>query len=284
MQNTFYQITLVLPQEAHEAVANFLFEHAAQGIEEKDDALLAFFAGDIDADDLLIELSNYVHELRELLDIDFKIDITLDEKENQDWNAEWKKSYKPIRITDNILIKPSWYDTPADAPPIVIEIDPKMAFGSGTHGTTSTILKLLEKQIKPTHRILDMGTGTGILTIAAVKLGAAHVTAFDNDPIATETAMENAEINRVSDHIHFFTGTIDDVKEEFDIIAANVNSKVLSSDMAAIIKRCKTDGTILLSGILRTQEEEMRAVIQQHQLYISDMLYQDEWISFETRN
>ena len=196
-------------------------------------------------------------------------------------NSEWKKIYHPLRISDKIMIKPSWEKVPKDAPECVVEIDPEMAFGTGTHETTKLTLQLLEKNLKGGEKVLDVGTGTGILSIAAAKLGADRIIAFDIDPLATETAQKNLGINKV-DNIDIYTGTLDAVSgTQFDIILANVNRTQIIKLLPDMAKMLGKSSKLILSGIMDKEEDMLKEAIQINNLKENVMLAEGEWIAFE---
>ncbi|MDZ7624568.1 MAG: 50S ribosomal protein L11 methyltransferase [Ignavibacteriaceae bacterium] len=156
--------------------------------------------------------------------------------EDKNWNEIWEKSREVIRVSDRIVIKPTFKEYSAKPDEIVLTIDPKMSFGTGEHQTTKLILRLLEKYVTKGMKVLDVGSGTGILAIASVKLGASKAVAVDFDEICLENCKENSLLNEVSDSVEIITGEIDDVKEkDFDLILANIQKNVLL-DIADKIK------------------------------------------------
>ena len=207
--------------------------------------------------------------------------ITIFNIPDRDWNAEWKKNLGPIIISNSLAIKPSWIKSSEHLAQNVIEIDPQMAFGTGSHATTRLILRLIEKYIRRGFKVLDVGTGSGILAIAAAKLGAAQVYAFDNDPVAVETAKINCQKNRVTHRISVFTGTIDTLGHTgFDVILANINRSVIVKILPKLVDKTNKPATILLSGILDEEEKLVCSEISQLGLNISEIQHQDEWVAF----
>ena len=159
-----------------------------------------------------------------------------------------------------IIIKPSFKDYIAKEGEIVITIDPKMSFGTGEHQTTKLVLQMLEKYVKPEMKILDVGAGTGILSIAAIKLGAASAVAIDTDEVCYENCKENCELNGVADHIKILTSGINDVREnDFDLILANIQNNVLLEISNEIKKRLIKNKTVILSGLLGQNFDEMHS-------------------------
>ena len=178
--------------------------------------------------------------------------------EEKNWNKLWEESREVIKVTDKIVIKPSFKEYKAEAGKIVLTIDPKMSFGTGEHATTQLVLKLLEEYIKPGMNVLDVGSGTGVLAIAAVKLGAAKATAVDNDDLCYQNCMENCELNSVSDKVKVLYGNIKTVQEDnFNLILANIQKNVLIEIAGDITKKLCSGGILILSGLLRDDEEEI---------------------------
>ncbi len=280
----FYQLTVAVNPEIHKAVSNFVFEHGAQGLEEKEGRIVAYFPSGIDDQALVNAVAAYLHSLRDLLDLEFDIKIDIEKEAQQDWNAEWKSRLKPLPVSERILIKPTWVDMPKNVPEVVIEIDPEMAFGSGEHATTRLTLQLVEKNMQPGLSVLDVGVGAGILSIGALKLGAASVVAFDIDPIAPPTAKRNAVKNNVADHCHLFTGGVDAIgRGRFDLIAANVNRSQIVLILPRLSELLHKGGCCLLAGILDIEEEMVREACLEAGLTVLDVRQEKEWLAFETR-
>jgi ribosomal protein L11 methyltransferase len=280
----FLQVHVQVTPENSEAVSDFLFGLGAAGLVEENNELVAFFDEPFDEQNLHASISNYLDSLQELYKSDMPISIKTNVLENRDWNAEWKKRLKPLVVSDNILIKPTWVETPIPAPPIIIEIDPEMAFGSGEHATTRMTLQLVEKNILPNSRVLDVGTGTGILAIGALKLGAAVVYGFDTDPICPPTAQRNAHKNRVGERFKTFVGAIDTVRlDPFDMIMANVNRRQIINILPQLNALLADNGVLLISGILDTEEQMICHACEKENLKVTEIRREQEWLAFETR-
>ncbi len=285
METRYYvQAQVSTIPDSVEPVSNFLFELGSTGVMEQENSLVAYFPAQHESE-LADKISRYVHELYDLLDVDAPINITVDTLENRDWNAEWKNRWHSLRISDTILIKPSWEPNPKNPPPVVIEIDPEMAFGSGEHSTTKLTLQLVERHISPEKTMLDVGTGTGILSIAALMLGAKQAFGFDIDPIASKTALKNATANGVGERFFTFAGTIEAIHHKtFDMIAANVNRSQILGMLPLLHQRLKPGGYRLLSGILDSEEEVIRRACALQNLQIISVQKDKEWLAFETRS
>jgi ribosomal protein L11 methyltransferase len=195
----------------------------------------------------------------------------------------WKEFFRPTQISPRIMVCPPWdRREPASKGGIVVEIDPGMAFGTGTHETTRLCMQVIDRLMaeRPSHyeRVIDVGTGSGILAIAARKLGATTVYGTDNDPIAPPIATENAEINGITDCV-FSTDTLQEVGATFDLVLANILPHVLIELRDDLVARIAEGGTIVLSGILKTEAPRVREAFG---AVLGDSIQQDdmgEWCS-----
>ena len=201
---------------------------------------------------------------------------------DQDWLAEWKKGYEPVSIGEKLLIAPSWKrEQVATSERVIIQIDPGMAFGTGTHETTRGCLELLEKHWRG-GALLDVGTGTGILAIAAIKLfPGSHIIGFDIDPEAVDVALENAEINAVADEIQFEVNKLASFHgQAIDLVLANLTADVIVPLAPDFPKVMNADGTLIVSGILREQGDEVLAALAAQGLQMVESKPEGEWISY----
>lgn len=200
--------------------------------------------------------------------------------ENVDWNAEWEKTIQPIRVGRHIVIAPSWHPHSPDPGDLVITIDPKMSFGTGYHESTRLILCLLENSVKTGDRVLDIGTGTGVLAIAALKLGAASAVGVDIDEWSEMNARENATVNGVADRFTILRGTPADVPPgQFDLVVANIQRSILVPIMPEMIKRMQPASRLLLSGLLIGDEEEITHSAASAGARIVSRESENEWIA-----
>src|SRR5262247_1183546 len=200
---------------------------------------------------------------------------------DQDWLAEWKKGYEPIPIGRSLLVCPSWRrDQARNTGRVVIEIDPGMAFGTGTHETTRGCLEMLEKYWKG-GSLLDVGTGAGILAIAAIKLQpGSRVVGFDVDPEAVEVALENSAINGVADEIEIEVNKLGSYHgQEFDLVMANLTADVIIPLSPEFPEVLKPQGALIVSGILREQTDDVRAALESHNLSVIEMKPDGEWMT-----
>ena len=204
---------------------------------------------------------------------------------DQDWLAEWKKGYEPIAVGRSILVCPSWRrDQARNTDRVVIEIDPGMAFGTGTHETTRGCLEMLEKYWEG-GSLLDVGTGTGILAIAAIKLRpGSRVVGFDVDPEAVEIALENAAINGVADEIEIEVNKLSSYHSQgFDLVLANLTADVIIPLSPEFPQVLKPQGALIVSGVLREQADYVRAALESHNLSVIEMKPDGEWVTMASR-
>ncbi len=200
--------------------------------------------------------------------------------EEINWNEEWEKKIEVIEVSDKIVIKPTFRDYEPKENQLVITIDPKMSFGTGEHETTKLVLQLLDKHIKNAKSVLDVGSGTGVLGIAASLLGAEHVVGIDNDEWCIENGLENIELNNVQSKVEVKLAEIDSVKDEpFDLILANINRHILIEISNSILQLSKKDGILILSGLLYTDREEILEIYSKIGFNLIDEKRLGEWIA-----
>ena len=205
-------------------------------------------------------------------------EITLDEKENQDWSKKWKEKWTVTHVTDKIAVVPSWLNYEPKENEITIILDPGCAFGTGTHQTTQLCMKALEKYLKQGDSIADIGTGSGILSILAMKLGAKSAYGCDIDETVIDVAKENAKVNEVN--CTFELNTADKLIEKYDFVCANILHNVLYEIMGDLKNIMKDDGKMSLSGILNEKKDVVLEAIKRENLKIIDTINQDQWISY----
>ncbi|MCC5914478.1 MAG: 50S ribosomal protein L11 methyltransferase [Balneolaceae bacterium] len=199
----------------------------------------------------------------------------------QNWNQTWEESIQPQTI-GKFLVRPTWSAAKPGSDQILLEIDPKMAFGTGYHATTRLILRQLSRINFKGMEVLDAGTGTGILAIAAVKLGAKSAIGFDLDPWSEKNALENAAQNGVEDQVDIRFGGIEQIRKEemFDVALANINRNVILELIPILVQHTKKGGNICLTGLLDTDEDVVRERLSGEPVDIIDLQQEDEWILF----
>ena len=205
-------------------------------------------------------------------------DISLDEKENQDWSKKWKEKWTVTHVTNKIAVVPSWLSYTPKENEITITLDPGCAFGTGTHQTTQLCMKALEKYLKSGNTMADIGTGSGILAILAKKLGAKSAYGCDNDVTVINVAKENAGVNEVK--CTFELNTADKITEKYDFVCANILHNVLYEIMGDLKNIMKDHGILSLSGILNEKKDVVLEAIERENLKIIDTITQDQWISY----
>ena len=201
---------------------------------------------------------------------------------DEDWATSWQQFFTPFAIVPDLIIKPSWEQYTAQPGEQVLEIDPGMAFGTGQHASTKLALSLMQNcfQVRTLEKVLDVGTGTGILAMAAVLFGARRVVAIDNDPGAVQVAEENIAINSLGERIAVATTPLAEIDERFDLICANILHDVLVDMAPDIRQRLKKNGNVVLAGLLRgEQEANIIQIYSKLGLEIQQKVYEEEWVA-----
>lgn len=263
-----------------EIISSILWELNIDGINEEVNCLKVFAA------DESVSSESIEYELNELKKNNLVREFSVQENflVEKNWNEEWEKSREIIHINERIVIKPTFKEYLQQKNEIVITLDPKMSFGTGDHPTTKICLLQLEKFIKPGMFILDAGSGTAILSIAAIKLGAKKVIAFDIDDWSFENGKENVKLNNVEDSVEIRKCELGEVDENnFDMIIANIQKNILLELAAGFKSRLKTGGIILLSGLLEMDKEYISDKYKSIGLSEIDYLKLDEWIGLVFR-
>lgn len=277
----YYELTLAIPERFRAAVIDTLTEAGCLGMIEQDDAVIAYFPETADIKEIESNLS-IIGSLLEKTGSPTPLSVRRNTIPDQDWNETWKKGFHAIEVGARFTILPPWEEEKKGR--INIVIDPAMAFGTGHHETTRSCLALMETYAAGggKDRFLDVGTGTGILAIAAAKLGFARITAIDNDPLATEATRENIVINRAPD-IEIREGSLDELDGSFDFIVANIISGVLVALAPSLAAHLNPSGIAILSGILRGQENEVIDAVKHAGLNLVEQYPDGKWMSLVVR-
>ena len=246
---------------------------------------------DADKEVILDRVRAKLEELRQFMDIG---DCSIEESqtEDKDWINNWKEFFHQFYV-DDILIIPSWEEMkPEDADKMVIHIDPGTAFGTGMHETTQLCMRQLKKYVTSNTQLLDVGTGSGILSIVALKLGAKHAVGTDLDPCAISAAKENLEVNQIPEGAMdvMIGNIIDDAQvqeqvgyEKYDIVVANILADVLVPLTPVIIHQMKPGGIYITSGIIDEKEETVVEAVKSAGLQVAEVTHQGEWVSVTAR-
>jgi len=270
MNNNWLEIAVNTTTIVGELLSSFLSEHGAKGVvigEWKPDSL----------SEVTVTRSYFPEEETDTISLIQKIQEQLEHYRNsgintgagevsvkvvreEDWANSWKKYFHTFRVGKNMIIKPLWEEYQAQEGELVIDIDPGMAFGTGTHATTKLCLEeleLLAEQItdKENYQILDLGTGSGILAMALYLFGFRQITAIDNDPVAVRVATENLEMNKIKANL--FRGEIKDCQAKYELIVGNILAEVIISLAEEINEKLKPGGVFIGSGIIRAREEQV---------------------------
>lgn len=297
------EIAVRTPAEGVEPVSDIFIELGTGGVVIEDPALILQYRRDTHPDEWAVpgqaaenslslvkgylpvqdDLPRRVEEIKSLvsqLDLEPRPEILTHVVAEEDWAVAWKKFYKTSRVGQRLVIKPSWEDYQPRAGDLIIEMDPGMAFGCGTHATTSLCLQLLEKYIKPGVSVYDIGTGSGILAVAAAMLGAGRVLAVDIDPVACKTAAENAARNNVGETVSVRQGNLAELLESgADIVVANIIADVIAGFAPQAAATLKPGGTFIASGIIRDKSEMVRSALAAAGLSVCETLEDGLWVA-----
>jgi ribosomal protein L11 methyltransferase len=197
-----------------------------------------------------------------------------------DWANAWKKHYHVVRVGQRIVVKPPWQEYKPQPDDAVIELDPGMAFGTGLHPTTRMCVQVLEEHLEPGVKVLDLGTGSGILAIAAAKLGAGSVLALDNDPVAVRAAQANVRSNGVQNTVTIELGSLNKATEKFELLLVNILAKVII-ELAGqgLADRLLPTGLIIAAGIIEEQETEVAAALRGRGLGVIERRQEKDWVT-----
>jgi len=319
----WYELTIHTTEIAQEMISNFLHEHGAGGVSIEESGNLnrprdtrlgqwydqplndipegqaiikGYFTEETNMDQLITDLKPRIAELH-----DFNIDpgdVTFDyiEVDDSTWATAWKDYFHPIKISDKLTIKPTWEQYEAAEDELIIELDPGMAFGTGTHPTTALCLRTLEQVIKGNETVIDVGTGSGVLAIGACLLGANRVLALDLDPIAVSSATENIALNHLSDkvevHLSDLLGVVTNregqtdeltVKPPVDIVVANILAEVILLFIDDVYQALKPGGTYIASGIWKNKEEVVEQALIAAGFTVEAKHREEDWIAFVSK-
>ncbi|QBP40861.1 50S ribosomal protein L11 methyltransferase [Paenisporosarcina antarctica] len=302
------ELSIHTTHEAEEAVSNILHEAGASGVviedskefgRERQDMFGEIYA--LDPNDFPLEgvilkaylpttsfLGETVEEVKlainNLINYDIKLgknELTISEVNEEDWATAWKKYYHPVKISERFTIVPTWetYE-PVSTDELIIELDPGMAFGTGTHPTTVMCLQALEKTVKPGDYVTDIGTGSGVLAIGAALLGAKHVHAIDLDEVAVRSAEVNVKLNKVEQTTDVVHGNlVDTVKEPSDVVVANILAEIIMSFTSDAFNVVKEGGMYITSGIIGSKKEIVKNSLEIAGFIIVEVMMMEDWVT-----
>jgi ribosomal protein L11 methyltransferase len=310
--NKWAEVSVHTTQEAVEAVANLLHEAGAGGvvIEDAQDLHRTVWHHHASDEEYLVELdpqdypeegvvvkayfpvnSHLVETVDEIklslsnlrnLDIDLgRGTVTLTEMNEEDWAHAWKKYYKPVRISERITITPTWEAyTPQSENELVIKLDPGMAFGTGTHPTTMLCIRALERYVRPHDQVIDVGCGSGVLSIAAAKLGAGNVLALDIDELSVRVSKENVELNKVDKQVTVKQNNLlDNISQSSDMIVSNILAEVIVKCADQAYRLLKSRGFFIASGIIAVKEKMVKEALISQGFTIVETDNMDDWVA-----
>lgn len=308
MQVKWTEISLLTTNEAVEAVSNTFHEAGASGVviedsteivkERKDQfgEIYQLNPNDYPKNGVVVKaylpassfLAETVEEIKLALANLKNFDINIGDQllktavvDEEDWATAWKQYYHPVKISERFTIVPTWEDyTPVKTDELIIELDPGMAFGTGTHPTTVMCLQALEKVVKTDDVVIDVGTGSGVLSIGAALLGARKVHALDLDEVAVKAARENVELNRVSDRVEVFHGNLlDSVSAPADIVVGNLLAEIILSFTDDAFSIVKPGGKYITSGIIGFKKDEVKEALEKSGFTIDEVLMMEDWVA-----
>lgn len=317
----WHEVTVLARQEAQEMAAHFLWELGASGVAIEESRPLAsersaaygewFELPPGDLPEGYAKITGYFAEGTELPDVARRLRRALEELpafgydpgefavttgsvREEDWAEAWKQCYKPVRVSERLTVKPVW--EPYDPRPgeIVIELDPGMAFGTGTHPTTKLCLAALEKTVTGGETVIDVGTGSGILAIGAVKLGAARVLALDLDPVAVASAASNVRLNSLGDRIEVrrsdlleILGSGEAVPAAFrppaDLVTANLLAEIILRLADDVMRVLRPGGVFIASGIYENREDQTARALREAGFVEMERLREERWTALIVR-
>jgi len=306
------ELSIHTKNEAVEAISNILHEAGASGVVIEDSAefaklredqfgeIYALNEADFPKEGVIVKaylsessfLNETVEEIKAAITnlTNFNIDIgenvvSIVEVNEEDWATAWKQYYHPVKISERFTIVPTWEDyTPVSTDELIIELDPGMAFGTGTHPTTVMCLQGLEKVVKEGDTVIDIGTGSGVLSIGAALLGAKSVHALDLDEVAVRSAQENVVLNKVEDTVSVFHGNLlNTVKEPADVVVANILAEIIMSFTDDAFSIVKPGGLYVTSGIIGAKRDDVKATLEASGFAIKEVLLMEDWVAIIAR-
>ena len=305
MQGTWIEVKVITTSEALEPVSGIFYALDCKGvaIEDPNDILdreqgpLTWDFADINIleykgkaacvkgyfaeEDNIPEVLKYIEEkIQELRDMGIDLgeaQVISTEMKEEDWANNWKQYYKPTKIGEKIVIKPIWEEYEASKDELLVELDPGMAFGTGTHETTRMCAQALERYVKEDSVVFDVGTGSGILAIIAGKLGAKHVVGVDLDPVAVDSAKENLKFNDINNIEILHGNLLDVVNGKADLVVANIIAEIICILTPDVKKALDKDGIFITSGIIHDRREMVINNLEENGFEVLEVNKDGEW-------
>jgi ribosomal protein L11 methyltransferase len=281
----FLEVRIEVPREQADAVCNYVIDNITNGLvleeEEASDVTgIVFYVPDDKAESFRAPLKQYIEDVFSHADLPIP-DMRERMIKNVEWTEEYRKSVQPIRIAGDVLIRPPWHPTQPDAA-YDIQIEPKMAFGTGTHETTRSCLTIIRRRFTKGDRFLDLGTGSGILSILASRMGASYIKAIDYDLAAVNNCKENFEINQVNTPNEILFGSIEKCERDdpYDFVCANIIKSTILPIIPRLIKLTRSGGTLVLSGLLTPDEPDISATLTENGESNFEIMPDEKWLTF----
>lgn len=253
------EVTIAVSPETEEAIVNAFWElgssgvqHSAGGRTGASDRVTGYWPDRPGVDEKLHQIARLWEELRNLGMAEGPCRISTRKVSEDDWSGKWKAQVGPVRVSEGLMVAPPWAEAPWADRPLVVRINPGTGFGTGGHETTRLCLRQLEKRVRPGDRVLDVGSGSGVLAIASVLLGASRATGIDIDPETLGNARENARLNGVADRVDVNAGRLDHpaVSGRYRVVVSNISAASLTAMLPGFAARLQPGGELILSGLL----------------------------------
>ncbi|MEG9297226.1 50S ribosomal protein L11 methyltransferase [Mangrovibacillus sp. Mu-81] len=302
------EISILTSNEAIEPVSHILHESGASGvviedpfdlIKEREDMFGEIYQlnpEDYPSEGVLVKaylpvnsfLGETVEEIKEGITnlVTYDIDIgenkvEISEVNEEEWATAWKKYYHPVKISDKFTIVPTWEDyTPVHSDELIIELDPGMAFGTGTHPTTVMCIQALERTVKPDDSVIDVGTGSGVLSIAAAMLAADEVRAYDLDEVAVRSARLNVKLNKVQNRVTIDQNNLlNGITGQADVIVANILAEIILRFTVDAFELVKPGGSFITSGIIGPKKEQVKDALEAAGFLIEEVMVMEDWVA-----
>lgn len=280
------------PDEERDTSLGQWYELPPSTIPEGHALIKGYFPEPARKDEIVAQLQAWMEGLRETGIDPGDPRYEWNEVDDEDWANNWKQYFKPVRVTERLTIKPTWEEYEATDGEIILELDPGMAFGTGTHATTSLCLKLLDQIIRPGDEVIDVGTGSGILSIAAAKLGANRVLALDLDPVAVASATSNVQLNGLEDRITVKHSDLMQVLKSDEnlgirlpvrVVVANILAEIIVKFVEDVHAALQPGGLYVVSGVIDSKAQMVKDALEQAGFQVEQQLAEQDWVALAAR-